>query len=345
MTPSLLTVPTIDISGWYSGDTATQDQIARAVDDASRTVGFMQIIGHGISDGVVAQLTSAMDDFFSLPLEEKQRSRPPSSAVNRGYTAPRSERLSHSLGLYSPDDLFEAFNVGSQAVDFPNLDLPIETYSENIWPSNPDSFRTRVQTWFENARGLAKTMTSIFARAVGMGDGYFDQYTDHSIDMLRMNNYRLPADDLHVAPDQLGMGPHTDFGIVTILWADPLPGLQILDSDGTWLDVVPKPGALLINLGDLLARWTNDQWRSTMHRVSPPVDSNGHPFRRRSAAFFHDGNADAVITTLPTCATQGTDTYEPVTVAEHITAKLAGSRGLELNTLAEREAARLRRTH
>jgi isopenicillin N synthase-like dioxygenase len=138
------------------------------------------------------------------------------------------------------------------------------------------------------------------------------------------------------------MGAHTDYGIVTVLWADPILGLQILDSHGTWHDVVPAEGALLVNLGDLLARWTNDRWISTLHRVLPPRDDEGRLVRRRSAAFFHDGNADAVISCLPGCATDKNPArYESVTVADHLAAKLNGSRGLVANPDAEREGARL----
>jgi len=143
---------------------------------------------------------------------------------------------------------------------------------------------------------------------------------------------------------RLGMGLHTDYGIVTILWADDVvPGLQVLDRTGAWHGVVPVSGALLVNLGDLLARWTNERWRSTMHRVLPPLDAMGRPSRRRSAAYFHDGNADAVIGCLPVCAdATHPPLYPPVTVTEHLAAKLAGSRGLALNPDAQREAARLR---
>jgi isopenicillin N synthase-like dioxygenase len=138
------------------------------------------------------------------------------------------------------------------------------------------------------------------------------------------------------------MGAHTDYGIVTLLWADPVPGLQILDGNGEWCDVLPAPGALLVNLGDLLARWTNDRWMSTMHRVVPPTDHDGRLIRRRSAAFFHDGNADALIATLDPCLdADGGTPYEPVTVTEHLAQKLGGSRGLELNDHASREAARI----
>jgi isopenicillin N synthase-like dioxygenase len=138
------------------------------------------------------------------------------------------------------------------------------------------------------------------------------------------------------------MGPHTDYGIVTILWADPLPGLQILDKEGGWHDVLSAPGALLINLGDLLARWTGDRWLSTMHRVQAPIDAQGRVFRRRSAAYFHDGNADARITGL-TGPSAGAVVYEAITVGDHLAAKLAGSRGLQLNAKAQREASRLTR--
>jgi isopenicillin N synthase-like dioxygenase len=337
---SRLVVPTVDISAWAGGDGSTRQGIADAVDEAATSVGFMQITGHGIPSQAVAGLTSAMDGFFSRPAQEKRSLLPPSSAVNRGYTAPRSERLSHSLGVYSPDDLFEAFNVGTEADQFPGLDLDRDAYSANIWPDRPEGFRPWIEAWFRLVQDLAVTMTDIFALALDLPGDYFRSFTDHSIDVLRVNNYQLPDGDVRLAPGQLGMGPHTDFGIVTVLWADPLPGLQILDEGGGWNDVVPAPGALLINLGDLLARWTGDRWLSTMHRVKAPIDGEGRVFRRRSAALFHDGNADAVITSL-SGSRAGGRSYEPITVADHVAAKLAGSRGLQLNERAHREAARL----
>ena len=198
-----------------------------------------------------------------------------------------------------------------------------------------------VTTWFRHAGTLARRMTEVFAVALGLPDDHFAAFTDHSIDVLRLVNYSLPA-GTQLEPAQLGMGAHTDYGIVTILWADPVPGLEILDHEGAWHPVVPAPGALLINLGDLLARWTNDRWLSTMHRVVPPIDGVGRSLRRRSAAFFHDGNADALISTLDPCrAADGSSPYDDVTVAEHLAQKLAGSRGLELNDHAAREASRI----
>ncbi|MEM9614333.1 MAG: 2OG-Fe(II) oxygenase family protein [Actinomycetota bacterium] len=337
------TVPTIDVSGWIDGDDAELDHIARAVDDACRTVGFMQVVGHGIGEHAVDGLTRAMDAFFAQPLDAKLALVPPRPSINRGYTAVKSERLSYSLGVDSPADLFEAFNVGASRDDFPHLDLEGDDYALNLWPAIEavPAFQAGVEAWFGEVAAFAHRMTSILARALDVDADFFESFTDHSIDVLRMVNYTLEP-GTEIEPDQLGMGAHTDYGIVTVLWADPVPGLQILDHDGVWHDVTPAPGAVLINLGDLLARWTNDRYVSTMHRVVPPVDAEGRSLPRRSAAFFHDGNADAVISTIDSCRDDAGETsYADVTVAEHLFQKLNGSRGLELNQHAAAEAARV----
>jgi isopenicillin N synthase-like dioxygenase len=336
-------VPVIDLTGFEEGDDARRRMIARQVDEAASTVGFMQIRGHGVPAAAAARLASAMDAFFTLPLPEKAAYRAPATSINRGYTGLREERLSYSLGVTSPADLFEAFNVGSPASSFPELELPADHYPANIWPQRPAQFRASVEEWMDHAQRLTRTLTRVFAVALDLPLDYFEPFTDHSVDTLRMNRYDLPDGDVQLEPGQLGMGAHTDYGIVTVLWADDVqPGLQILDADGGWHDIRPVRGALLINLGDALARWTNDRWRSTMHRVVAPIDPSGHPILRRSAAFFHDGNADAVISCLPSCLAAGSEpSYEPVTVADHLSAKLGGSRGLALNPKAAREAERL----
>jgi isopenicillin N synthase-like dioxygenase len=302
------------------------------------------VVGHGIPDAVLHGLQRAMDDFFAQPLAAKQRWRPPSPAINRGYTSPLSERLSYSAGVASAADLFEAFNVGAACSDFPQLGLDPVTYAENIWPDDVPGFRPAVQAWFDEAGRLARRLTRLFALALGLPAGHFEAFEDHSIDVLRLNHYALPEGIARVEPDQLGMGAHTDYGIVTVLWADPVsPGLQVQTPDGRWIDATPQPGALMVNLGDLTARWTGGRWTSSLHRVLPPLGADGRVMRRRSAAFFHDGNADAVIDTLPTCQGEPGASLEPISVAEHLRRKLAGSRGLQLNEAAAAESARILR--
>ncbi|NPC95811.1 isopenicillin N synthase family oxygenase [Nocardioides sp. zg-DK7169] len=338
-------VPTVDISPYvHAGPATDRAAAAAAFDDAARSVGFVQVVGHGVPTAVTDAFAAALDEFFALPAEVKARYRTPPE-VNRGYAPPRTESLSLSLGLAPANrmhDFFEAFNVGAAVSDHPGLDLPEADYPENVWPVEATHFRDAVTAYFAEARRVARTLTTLFADALGLPVGFFAGHTDHSLDVLRMNNYALEPGEVELDGDLTGMGEHTDYGIVTVLWADQVAGLQVLGRDGGWHDVMPADGALLINLGDLMARWTNDRWMSTLHRVKPPI-VEGRVERRRSAAFFHDGNIDAVIETLPTCLNGSSGpAYPPITVGEHIRAKLAGSRAGVANPEAAREAARVR---
>ncbi len=349
------TVPAIDISPYVLAGTgapvdpdADRARVARQVARAGSTVGFMQILGHGIPDEIADGLGAAIDDFFGQSLETKKTYVSPPE-INRGYTAPKSEQLSLSLGVESAtrmNDFFEAFNIGATAADYPHADPAVlagNDYAANIWPAGLDGFEERTRTWFAHAGGVARVLTRIFADALDLPADFFARATDHSLDVLRMNNYALPPGEIVLDGELIGMGEHTDYGIVTVLWADQVRGLQVLGADGSWNDVSPLPGALLVNLGDLTARWTNERWRSTLHRVKPPI-VDGTIQRRRSAAFFHDGNIDAVVATLPGCVdAEHPALYAPVTVGEHIQAKLNGSRAGVLNEQGtEREAARVK---
>ena len=339
-----LTVPAVDISPWVGeGTRAARTEVAEQVDAACRDVGFIQILGHGIPVSVTDGLADAIDDFFADDLAYKSQYITP-KGINRGYSPPKAETLSLSLGVESAtrmNDFFEAFNIGSAASDYPGMGLEGRAdYAENVWPDTLH-FRLKVERYFAEAQRVSRTMTDIFAAALGLPLRFFDDFTDHSLDVLRMNNYALPPGTVDLDGDLMGMSEHTDFGIVTVLWADQVEGLQVLGADGTWNDVSPDDGALLINLGDLTARWTNERWMSTLHRVKPPI-VDGTIMRRRSAAYFHDGNADAVIAALSTCVPEGEAAiYEPITVSEHIAAKLAGSRAGVPNRAATRESARV----
>jgi isopenicillin N synthase-like dioxygenase len=337
-------VPVVDIASYVTGGSAdARARAAAEMDAACRTVGFVQVVGHGVPENVIAGLAGAMDGLFGLPPDVKGRYRTPPE-INRGYAPPKSESLSLSLGVESAtrmNDFFEAFNVGAAASWYPDLALPQPDYAENAWPDVP-GFEDAVLAYFREAARVARTLTTVFADALGLPAGFFDRFTGHSIDVLRMNNYALPPGEIDLDGDLTGMGEHTDYGIVTVLWADRVAGLQVLGSDRAWHDVMPDPGALLVNLGDLTARWTNERWLSTLHRVKPPV-VDGRIERRRSAAFFHDGDLDALIETIPTCLSPGeAPAYAPITVGGHLAAKLAGSRAGVRNEAAEREAARVR---
>lgn len=336
-------VPVVDISPWTGAGTEAgtddrRERVTREVDTAAREVGFIQVTGHGIDSRTWDGLADALDAFFLRDLELKKKVATPPE-INRGYSPPKSERLSLSLGVESADgmnDFFEAFNIGVQASDFPDLHLPEADYPANVWPQETDGgmavFRENLERWFSEAQRVARTLTDIFEVALEVPRGTLAELTDHSIDVLRTINYALePGQAVELDGELNGMGEHTDYGIVTVLWADRVEGLQVLGEDGGWHDVMPDPGALLVNLGDVTARLTNDRWKSTLHRVKPPV-VDGTIRRRRSAAFFHDGNVDAVVGPLPGTVDEDRPArYRPMTVGEHVARKLAGSRALELN--------------
>lgn len=339
-------VPRIDLAAWRSGDAGRVAQLAAAVDEACRTVGFMQVVGHGIAPERISAMLSAADDFFARPLADKLASLPAHPGINRGYAAMGSEALAYSLGVEpARPDLFEAFNVGPDDVDRSDpfyRDDPFGFFAENVWPEQPAELRPATVAYFEEARRVALELTDVFAAALGLPDRWFRPHVDRSTVTMRIIHYERRPEDPAPAPEQMRMGAHTDYGIVTVLYADPVPGLQILGPDGAWCDVLPEPGALLVNLGDLTAQWTNDRWRSTLHRVvPPPVDATGSALRR-SVAFFFDGNHDAVVEALPTCVDEAHPArYPPVRAGEHLMAKVLGPRTLRASTATNTAGERI----
>jgi isopenicillin N synthase-like dioxygenase len=242
------------------------------------------------------------------------------------------------------NDFYEAFTIGREAADYPGKQLPENTYPHNEWPVEAPSFRSAIERYTAEITGVSRAILWAFADALEVGRPFFEAITDYSIDTLKMNNYALPEMSVDIAGELTGMGAHTDFGILTVLWADRVAGLQILDKGGLWHDVMPDEGALLVNLGDAMARWTNDQWRSTIHRVNPPI-TEGRVQRRRSVAFFLDGNYDAVIEPIGKFVVEGEDAYPPITIEENIQAKIAGLQLGKNPTIAGREAGRARAAH
>ncbi len=151
--------------------------------------------------------------------------------------------------------------------------------------------------YFAACQALAGELNRMFAVALGMPEDFIFDKINRAACVMRANNYERRSHHADPEPGQVRMGAHTDYGVCTILLADPVPGLQIVGPDGAWHDVLPDPGTFLVNLGDLLAEWTNDRWRSTLHRVVPPTVVG--PARRRSVAFFQEANCDALVEVCP----------------------------------------------
>jgi isopenicillin N synthase-like dioxygenase len=321
-------IPVIDLDGWWGSD-GDRLAVAQAVDAAAREFGFFQIVGHRLPRAHIDAMVDASSRFFALPTKVKQQCAPSDPSINRGYAARGTEALSYSIGRDAPPDLFEAFNIGEDEVDSADPFYASQlrgAFAPNIWPDHPADLRPALVQYFASARRVATVLTEVFAKALGLEDNWFAPFVDRSTTTMRAIRYERRAEEDDPLPGQQRMGAHTDYGIVTVLYADAVAGLQIVAPEGEWIDVIPADEALVVNLGDLTAQWTNDQWRSTVHRVVSPAIGDG-PSVRRSAAFFFDGNWDAVVECLPTC-TSATNPprYPPVTAGEHLVAKLMGPR-------------------
>ncbi|MGH1490256.1 MAG: isopenicillin N synthase family dioxygenase [Acidimicrobiales bacterium] len=322
------TVVPVDLSGWFSGDPERMHRVAREVDQACAGSGFLAITGHGVSPSLMTRMLDTIQAFFDLPLETKLSSTLEDLTRNRGYTPPESEALSYSVGVESPPDLFEAFNIGREVPPPGETPEAIDTYfSQNVWPDEPAGMRATFLEYWDACEDLGFTLSDIFAKALELPDGWFRQHLDRSPSVMRTINYQRLAGSKPAAEGQLRMGAHSDYGNLTILLADRVAGLQISDDEGQFHDVLPPEGGFLVNLGDLLAEWTNDRWRSTVHRVVPPPAEVEGEFRRRSVAWFQQPNHDAHIEVLDSCCSpENPAKYPATTSGEHLMAKLMGPR-------------------
>ncbi|MGA9279117.1 isopenicillin N synthase family dioxygenase [Ilumatobacter sp.] len=327
-------VAPIDLRPFREGDDVDRRAVAALFDTAGRGSGFVAVTGHGIDPELLDEMMSVTTAFFDAPPEEKMRYYVEDRVANRGYAPEGTEALAYSLGEADlPPDLFEAFNVGRELNEAQLADPYFATYRDryfapNVWPT-PEMRSTWLEYWAA-VEQVASDIMAVAAIALGLNEDHFVPSLDKSISVMRANNYQRRPSAPAPEAGQMRMGAHTDYGSITVLLADSVPGLQIRDDDGAWQDVLPPDGGFLVNLGDLLAEWTNDRWRSTLHRVVPPAGTSVDPVRRRSIAWFQQPNWDAEIACLPTCCDESNPPrYGKVTSGDHLLAKLMGPRLLQ----------------
>lgn len=316
----LRSVPVIDIGPYRDGSDKTQ--VARLVAQACRDIGFLVIGGHGVDPALIAATRRTAADFFDLPLAEKLRVARPMPDVARGYIGIESESVGRSRDPNATEgDLNESMMIGP--VDLPNPDYAFAPeagrhFAPNLWPEHPADLQRVWTDYYRAMGGLAATLMRIFALALDLEETFFDDKINQHISRLRVRNY--PALRMPPKPGQLRAGAHSDYGSLTILNTEDRPGgLQVFNAAGQWVDVPIIDGTFVINIGDLMARWTNDAWVSTLHRVVNPPDNAGIDTRRQSLVFFHNPNYDAAVACIPTCLAPGAKPkYQPTTSGEHL---------------------------
>jgi isopenicillin N synthase-like dioxygenase len=299
-----MTVPVIDLTG-------AGPRVVAEVERACREIGFLTVLGHGVPEALVERTAAASRAFFDLTVEEKKEiAEGPVTPGLPAYRPLRSETLAASLGQRAPGDLKESLDWGPAVPGFG-------------WPPRPAELRGLFEQYLAELSRLGERLRRLFALALELSEDWFeDAFRGHSSSM-RAVNYPEPAGTIE--PGQLRAGAHTDYGCMTILRTEDAPGgLQVQTRGGGWVDVEAVPGSFVVNLGDMMARWTNDRWPATLHRVAVPPPDHSLGSRRLTLVFFHDPRADAVVECIPSCTDAAhPPRYEPITALAHVQAKAA----------------------
>lgn len=285
--PSRALRPTLDIGPWLDG--SDKPGVARELDRICREIGFFYLVGHGISADDMQGVLAQAQRFFAQTDAAKQQLA--ANAARRGYEAMGSQ----ALDLDSPPDLKEAYQVGLELPStHPLVQAGLPNYGANRWPdaSELPGFRVACEQYLQQVLSVSEALMSIFALAAGEPEDRFHAALVNPMATLRMLHYPPQAQILN---NQIGCGAHTDWGSFTLLLQDDTGGLEVQAADGEWLHADPLPGALVVNLGDMMPVWTDGAYHSNSHRVR-----NRSPERHRySIPFFQDLNYHTRIGCLP----------------------------------------------
>jgi isopenicillin N synthase-like dioxygenase len=310
-------IPTIDLRPWLDGAPDARARTARTVDDALRSAGFLLVTGHGVTASLRARIRAAARTFFVLPAEIKEKYA--ARVGGRGWLGPGTEANGYSEGTETPPDLKESLTFATHE-PFEDPEINAQWYAPNVWPREVPELRVLCEEYLARMGELENRLLSLLGEALGLEQDFFTRHMAHPTYGFNINWY--PGTELvgEPEPGQFRIGPHTDFGTVTILARQAgKGGLQVHTDDGGWQDAPYDPAAFTINIGDLMARWTGDRWRSGRHRVlPPPADAPAEELM--SLVYFGECTPGTVVESVP--APVGRVAYEPVDSHVYLREKL-----------------------
>jgi len=301
-------LPLIDISG-LAGDASARHAVVAQLRKAALDTGFFYIVRHHVPAALIEQVFAQAKALFDRPMEDKLGIRAANMKCLHGYEPLRAQTLEPG----APPDVKEGYLMG---LDLP-LDHPVvrrdpSNYGPNQWPVGLPVFADVMSAYFQEMLRVSQQVLRALALTLDLAECYFDAFCDTPVSTLRLLHY--PTQPEQPLPGEKGCGAHTDWGAVTILLQDDAGGLQVRSRDNRWIDATPIPGSFVVNLGDLMGRWTNNLYRSTMHRV---INTSGRA--RYSVPFFFDGRFDFRVECIPGCLAAGDcPRFAPVTVQEHL---------------------------
>ncbi|MGX9419354.1 isopenicillin N synthase family dioxygenase [Vibrio sp. WJH972] len=303
-------LPIIDISPLNSDHKEDWAPVIAQIDKACRELGFFYVIGHGIPNTQFEHMKATASDFFSLPIAEKKKISIENSENHRGWGALNAEQLDSS----GPQDCKETFDMA--------LDLPLShpqvqrckaLYGPNQYPESP-SFIQTVNHHYQMSLDVGLKLLKVMALALGEREDFFVDHFQYPISVLRLIQYPVQTDHTN------GAGAHTDYGCITLLYQDNSGGLQVQSVSGDWIDAIPVEGSLVVNIGDLMQRWTNGLYQSTPHRVTSPTSGR----ERFSMPFFVEPDFDTPVKVLSACVEEkGEKLFEDTTAGEWILSRFS----------------------
>jgi isopenicillin N synthase-like dioxygenase len=296
-------IPVIDMGPLLHGHDSIE--AAEKLAWAATELGFIYVRNHGIDAALIERARNAGLAFFREPLERKVEVA--SNIHHHGYLRPGATKMSDTARV----DLKESFNYGIELSQAQTDAADTRLLGPNRWPDFMPALRRDVYPFFDAATRCAEALLGGFALAAGHPRDVFTRHNDLPVSRGSLQYYPPRPDD--AAPDHFSLAPHTDFGVLTVLAQDAIGGLQIQGLDGEWIAAPPIPDTLVINVGDLLGRWSNDKYRSTPHRV---INSSGR--ERLSLVLAYDPNAQTVVDSTLFCDSGETTNYSPITCGEYL---------------------------
>jgi isopenicillin N synthase-like dioxygenase len=333
-----LIMPLIDFNAFLHGTPSQKQATATQISNAFQTSGFLYLQNHGIPTSQIQKAFAQSASFFARPQSQKDALGWTTPSANRGYVASGREKVTQSadpdeiakLRANNPD-LKESMEIGREGVE----GLP------NQWPDRFDddqgkSFTRDMQAFFLTLKDLHMQVMRAIALGMGLDDDFFDSFTDGGDNNLRLLHY--PPVKKRVwkkNPSQVRAGEHSDYGSITLLFQDDIGGLEVKSPKGTWVRATPISDTIVVNAGDLLARWSNNTIKSTKHRVIQPppkatpegeVDDDEEMIPARySIAYFCNPNFDRYIEALPGTFEETGKKYEGIQSGEYLVRRLAAT--------------------
>ena len=294
--PTSFSIPIIDISPSFSSDLSKRQKVAEAINAACTSSGFFYITGHGIPASTCSAALKLAERFFKeLPQEKKQALHMSQSSLHRGWEP------AEFTSLYGDAETKEAFNWGYEAALDPTggdgkyTELDGSTGNGNVWPSEADlpGFYAGVKDYYSSVLQLARHLFRLFALSLSLSEDHFDRMMTHPGGISRIIYYPPASKPLHAeqTSEEIGLGAHSDYECFTILLSSSTPGLEILSPNGTWISAPMVEDGLVVNVADFLMRWTNDVYKSTVHRVVNRSTTE----ERYSLPFFFSINYDEMV--------------------------------------------------